>query len=148
MIINLNFIKIAITTIILLNKNQLGAQEPNVYEYFHGKTTEFIKTSVQSGDLSIKFTRFNYKVLAVEVRNSTSRFVYFSPNNITIIGYDGSQNIVETVEVREPGRWGFPQDVKVGPMAHLQFTYILNREIQFPAKLYYDGKVIAELSTK
>ncbi|WP_291272254.1 hypothetical protein [Geothrix sp.] len=145
---NIGFKKIIIMIIILLNGNLLTAQKSETNNYFQGTVVEFNKISIQVDALSMQFISLKHKGLTVEVNNLTDHFIEFSPQNIIIIGSDGSQSIIETVEVREPGRWGIPQGVKVGPSAHIQFTYVLNSAVRFPVKLYYNGRVIAELTSK
>lgn len=140
--------KISAVAIAIFLNIYLTAQEAPALDFFHGKATNLGRSSIQSGELSFKFRRLVYRQLVVEIRNHSAHFVKFSPNDITIIGHDGSQNILESVVLHEPGRWGSPLDVKVGPMAYLQFNFILNVEVRFPAKLYYAGEIIAEISNQ
>lgn len=139
-------IKIAIATVAIFIHISLAAQKVTAPDYFHGKVTDLSRSPIHSGELSFKISRLVNRELVVEIRNNSSRFVTFSPKNMIIIGHNGSQSILETVELRDPGRWGLPLDINLGPMAYLQFKYILNSEIEFPAKLYYMSKIIADIS--
>jgi len=138
-----SLIFICITSIF---SSPLPAQGTSIQKALHCKASELGQHPIEIGDLSLTISHLNYRSLKLLLKNVSELFIPFSPDDLTILGSDGSQNYIEITYIRDPGRWISPAQVKIGPKAHLQLEYGLNDEVKFPAKIFYKGKPIVEIT--
>lgn len=124
----------------------LPAQGTAIQEVLHCKASQLSQHPIKISDLSLTISHLNHRNLKLFLKNVSEIFTLFSPDELTILGSDGSQNYIEVTYIRDPGRWISPAQVKIGPRAHLQLEYGLNDEVKFPARIYYRGKPIAEIT--
>ena len=110
------------------------------------KASELDQHPIKDGNLSLTISRFKQASFKVSVQNSSENFSPFSPDDLTVIGSDGSHYYIEVSYIHIPGRSLLPTPVKIGPKAHLLLTYGLNGEVNLPARIFYAGKLVAEIT--
>jgi hypothetical protein len=83
-------------------------------------------------------------VIEVEIHNTSDTPVVFNPFRLSFVKADGRQ-----VDVLSVPLWGEhtadAHEILVLPKAHIRQHYFMNGRINLPAKLYYDGKLLAEI---
>lgn len=114
--------------------------------------SEFSRTAIVAGDLKLTITDisigaspFGMPKMEIEIENIAATAAPFDPQQLSFVRADGHQ--VEALAIRV-----FP-DILVTPRvfliisgARLQQSYYMNEKLQLPARMYYQGKLIAEIT--
>ena len=125
---------------------QLPAQGVRTQEVIHCKASELDQNPIQIGALSLTISRFKNSTFKIKIQNSSENFIPFSPDELTIVGSDGSQNYITNSFISFPLNWVHPTQIKIAPQAHIDLTYSLSDAVKLPAKIYYSGKSIAAIT--
>ena len=132
--------------ITLIFNNQLQAQVVAVPDGVHCKVTELDLHPIKTGDFSFTISRFKNGSFKILIKNLSGTFIPFIPEDMTVLGSDGSQNYITGSFISFPLSWVPPTQIKIAPQAHINLTYQLSDEVKLPARIYYSGKPIAEIS--
>jgi hypothetical protein len=81
--------------------------------------------------------------MEVRVENVSADFVRFAPSQLVVVGRDGRQASI--IYERHNTDRAVVSEVSVAPRAHTEMKYNLSARVKFPAQLYYDGKLLAEI---
>jgi hypothetical protein len=124
------------------------------------RVSELEKTPIAAGPLKIRITRlrgsflkFGNGSIDVEVENDSTGFQTFSPQRLALVDRDNEQvNVMSpkrgshrTVPMYDPRVPTSPLDRRIAPGARVKESYSLTGKAQFPIRLYYDEKVLAEI---
>jgi hypothetical protein len=81
--------------------------------------------------------------ITVKVANTTNDFLTFSPARLIIVGADGNQ---ATVAMDQNTGIRAPAETQLGPGGRFETKYILTAGVTLPARIYYDQKLLAEIT--
>src|SRR5262245_15037146 len=86
----------------------------------------------------------SYKdAIIIEVENTSDDFTTFAPGRLSFINKDNYQvdilGISGGTSVVEVG------DKRIGPKARIKHYYVLTDNVQLPARLYYEDKLLATI---
>jgi hypothetical protein len=81
--------------------------------------------------------------MAVRLANTSGDFVRFVPSRLVVVGKDGRQ-ASPAYERRNTDRAPV-SEVAVAPRARAEMKYNLSARVKFPAQVYYDGELLAEV---
>lgn len=99
--------------------------------------------------IKLTFTKFNKDgplgigrgSIELRVENTSSAFITFSPERLSVVGSDNEQVNVLGVPVGNENIVS-AEDRKVAPFARMKEYYELTGKLQLPARFYYDEKLI------
>jgi hypothetical protein len=82
--------------------------------------------------------------ISIAVENTSDDFTTFDPGRLSFINKDNDQvdvlGISDGTSVVEVG------DKRIGPKARIKHHYALTDTVQFPARLYYEDKLLATIT--
>jgi hypothetical protein len=125
------------------------------------RVSDLDKTPITAGPLKIRITRLRGSFLKlgsgsieVEVENVSTGFETFSPERLSLINKDNVQiNVVggrrgyyRTVPPHDPRVPTGLLDRRIAPGARVKETYSLSGKLHLPIRLYYDEKLLAEIT--
>ena len=111
---------------------------------------------IQAGSLKFTFLEFKsaglFRIgegyIRVEVENTSSESVNFSPSQLYFVGKDGVEaSILGTSRRNARGGEDFicATDRMIAPRARIRETYILSEKLHMPADFYYQDKLVAAI---
>jgi hypothetical protein len=124
------------------------------------RVSDLDKTPIAAAPLKIRITKLRTSFLKlgsgsieVEVENIGTGFETFSPQRLSLINKDniqinvvGSRHSYRTVPPYDPGMPTSPLDRRIAPGARVKETYSLSGRVHLPIRLYYDEKLLAEIT--
>jgi hypothetical protein len=115
------------------------------------RVSELEKTPIAAGSLKITITRFRGSFLKIgggsveaQVENTSTEFTVFSPNRLSFVGSDNNQG--DVLAIQSGDRYWPAVDRRIAPAARIKEFYALNSKVHLPARLYYDEKLLAEIT--
>jgi hypothetical protein len=125
------------------------------------KVSDLEKTPIAAGPLKIRITKLRGSFLKlgsgsieVVVENVSNAFETFSPQRLSLVDKENVQvnvmasrrNYYRNVPPYEPGIPTSPLDRRIAPGARVKETYSLSGRVHLPIRLYYDEKLLAEIT--
>lgn len=112
--------------------------------------SEVDRVPFQAGPLKItiaklrtSFLKLGNGFVEVDVQNTSSHFVTFSPQLLSLVNKDNSQ--ANPYFTYYEDRYLPVADRKIAPGAWIRESYTLTRKVHLPARLYYDEKLLVEI---
>jgi hypothetical protein len=120
------------------------------------RRSDLVKTPFQAGPLTITIVDFKTSQLlgtgvasvGLTVENTSSSFATFSPSQLCFVSKDGTLvDVFGAVMANWPNSAPpTPTDRNMPPATHTRTDYYLSETIDLPARLYYQQKLIAEIT--
>jgi len=102
-----------------------------------GKLDDSVIFSDDRRDVGVGFVRFR-------LDNRTDQFITFDPTELVFVGENGGQASIG-LQRREEDR-APAEEIRMAPGAHVYLEYNLTARLYFPVKVYYNAKLIAEVT--
>jgi len=103
------------------------------------------------GELELKFydfrptRKFGTRLIAFEVKNRSTGFFAFSPQDLVLVSHDGNQ-IVEAAPIEQFQIHPMPQRVRIAPGASIALTLYPKGTVEFPVIVYFGDNLLAEIT--
>ena len=124
------------------------------------RASDLSRVPLTAGHLRITVTRFRdhgifrfdrYVRIEMQIENTSSEFVTFSPQSLSFVESDNNQVHVLGIRIFHGGQDGeqsiMPaQDRKIAPGARIKVSYVLTDRVTPPARFYYDDKLLATIT--
>ena len=114
------------------------------------RIAELGRAPFAAGPLKITLTQFRPSFLKiggasveVQVVNTATTFMTFSPKRLTFLGSDNNQ--ADVLAIQSGDHYWTAEDRRIAPGAQTKEFYALNGKVQLPARVYYDDTVLAEI---
>ncbi|HWP44087.1 MAG TPA: hypothetical protein VNO14_12665 [Blastocatellia bacterium] len=112
-----------------------------------------------AGPLRITITKFKdhglfsfdrYLKIDMEIENTSTDFVTFSPQSISFVESDGNQENILGIRIFHQGHKYESSimpapDRRIAPAARIKVSYILTDRVDPPVRFYYDDKLLATI---
>ena len=82
--------------------------------------------------------------LTIRIENTTKGFLTYTPAGLVIARNDGNQVLL--AKQRIEGNWRPVEGTNLAPGTHLEVAYYLSDRVTLPAKIYYEQKLLAEIT--
>lgn len=115
------------------------------------RSSELDRMPLYAGPLKITITKFRGSVMKlgnatieVDVQNTSTKFETYSPHLLSFVGVENGQvNVFFTFYGDKILR---AADRKIAPGAWIKESYILTGKVHLPARVYYDEKLLIEIT--
>ena len=113
--------------------------------------SELDKHPFTVGELKITITGFRTGSLltraAIRVRaeNTSGGAATFNPQRLSFVASNNRQINIRG-QRRQGNRFDFVQPIEIAPGAYIKETYDLDHKVDLPARLFYEGKELAQIT--
>jgi len=108
------------------------------------KSSELDRHPFEIGGMSLTITTLKKDVIWIQLKNNSDEFRVFQPEDLNVVGGDGNQLYIQTTTGSAP--MTVTTRAHIAPGATLKQGYGLNHFVHFPAKIYFNEKLLAEIS--
>jgi hypothetical protein len=135
----------AIALIFILASSVAGDEPASI------RKSELDKHPFTVGELKITITSFRAgslltrAAIRVKVENTSGSAATFNPQRLSLVISNNRQINIRT-QRRAGSRFDFVQPIEIAPGAYIKEIYDLDHKVELPARLFYEGKELAQVT--